>query len=99
MDADVEVSPLSHEIMESITDPNVFNGWFDASGNENGDDCAYVYGNGTWTDLGGTSGGFWNQTINGDHYITQEEFSNADYSNSNKTGGCVRGEDFVTPAP
>jgi hypothetical protein len=98
-DADVEVSPLSHEIMESITDPNTFNGWFDASGRENGDDCAYVFGNGTWTDLGGSPGMFYNQTINGDHYITQEEFSNADWFNSNKTGGCVRSESLVTPAP
>jgi hypothetical protein len=106
-DADVEVSPLSHEIMESITDPNTFNGWFDASGNENGDDCAYVFGNGTWTDLGGTPGMFYNQTINGGHYITQEEFSNADWFNSplvpnsttQHTGGCVRGENVVTPAP
>ena len=107
MDADVEVSPTSHEIMESITDPNTFNGWFDASGRENGDDCAYVFGNGTWTDLGGTPGRFYNQTINGDHYITQEEFSNADWFNSplapdsttEHTGGCVRGENVVTPAP
>lgn len=96
-DADVEVSPLSHEIMESITDPNTFNGWFDASGNENGDDCAFVFGNGTWTDLGGTPGMFYNQTINGHHYITQEEFSNADWFHTDGKGGCVRSESAVTP--
>jgi hypothetical protein len=99
MDADVETSPLSHEIMESITDPNGVNGWRDGIGNENGDDCAYVYGNGTWTDLFGTPGSFYNQTINGGHYITQEEFSNADWFNSAGTGGCVRSESVVTPAP
>jgi hypothetical protein len=82
-DADVEISPLSHEIMESITDPNTFNGWIDTHGNENGDDCAYVYGNGTWTDLGGTPGKLYNQTINGHHYIAQLEYSNADR-------GCVQ---------
>jgi hypothetical protein len=98
MDADVEASPLSHEIMESITDPNTDNGWFDAIGNENGDDCAYVFGNGTWTDVGGTPGRFYNQTINGDHYITQEEFSNADWFHTNGAGGCVRSESAVTPA-
>jgi hypothetical protein len=98
MDADVEVSPLSHELMESITDPNTTNGWFDASGRENGDDCAYVYGNGLWNDmLGGTPGSYYNQIINNDHYITQDEFSNADWFNSNKTGGCVRSESVVTP--
>jgi hypothetical protein len=99
MDADVEVSPLSHEVMESITDPNTTDGWFDGIGNENGDDCAYVYGNGTWTDLGGTPGRFYNQTINGDHYITQEEFSNADWFHTDGAGGCVRSESAVTPAP
>jgi len=96
-DADVEISPLSHEIMESITDPNTFNGWFDSHGNENGDDCAYVFGNGTWTDLGGTPGMFYNQTINGHNYITQEEFSNADWFHTNGAGGCVRSESAVTP--
>src|SRR3954466_15833117 len=56
-DADVEISPLSHEIMESITDPNTTNGWFDASGNENGDDCAYVYGAGSGAGGDGSGGG------------------------------------------
>jgi hypothetical protein len=96
-DADVEVSPLSHEIMEAITDPNTYDGWFDAIGNENGDDCAYVYGNGSWTDLGGTPGQLYNQTINGHNYITQEEFSNADWFNTDGAGGCVRSESAVTP--
>ena len=97
-DADVEVSPLSHEIMESITDPNVDNGWFDAIGNENGDDCAYVYGDGSWTDLFGAPGKFYNQTINGHNYITQEEFSNADWFNTDGAGGCLRSESLLTPA-
>jgi len=97
-DADVEISPLSHEIMESITDPNTFNGWFDNIGNENGDDCAYVFGNGTWTDmLGGSPGTFYNQVINGGHYITQEEFSNLDWFHTDGAGGCVRSEVAVTP--
>jgi hypothetical protein len=103
-DADVEISPLSHEIMESITDPNTTNGWFDASGNENGDDCAYVYGagsgaggNGSWADVPGPPGMHYNQTINGDHYLTQEEFSNADWFHTDGAGGCVRSESAVTP--
>lgn len=103
-DADVEISPLSHEIMEAITDPNTYDGWFDASGNENGDDCAYVYGagsgaggNGSFSDLFGTPGMLYNQIINGHHYITQEEFSNADWFHTDGAGGCVRGESSVTP--
>ena len=43
-DADTEMSPTSHEISEAITDPDVATGWFDSSGYENGDECAYVYG-------------------------------------------------------
>jgi hypothetical protein len=103
-DADVEISPLSHEIMESITDPNTTNGWFDASGRENGDDCAYVYGagsgaggDGSFSDLFGTPGMLYNQTINGHNYITQEEFSNADWFHTDGAGGCVRSESAVTP--
>jgi hypothetical protein len=93
-DADVEISPLSHELMESITDPNTTNGWADASGNENGDDCAYVFGT-----MSGTAGARYNQTINGHLYITQEEFSNADWFNTGHAGGCVPSESAVTPAP
>ena len=105
-DADVEISPLSHEIMEAITDPNTTDGWFDAIGNENGDDCAYVYGagsaaggNGSWSDVPGAPGAKYNQTINGHNYLTQEEFSNADWFNTDGAGGCVRSESAVTPAP
>jgi hypothetical protein len=70
---DVELSSLSHEMAEAITDPEG-DAWFDAKGFENGDACAYVYGT-----LGGPAGAHFNQTINGHHYLTQEEFSNADW--------------------
>jgi hypothetical protein len=73
VDADVEVSPLSHEMSEAITDPEL-NAWYDASGNENGDDCAYIYGT-----LKGIAGKHYNQIIAGKHYLTQEEFSNANF--------------------
>jgi hypothetical protein len=80
-DADVEISPTSHEIMESITDPDTVGGYYDANGLENGDECAYVYG-----PTAGNLGALWNQTINHHHYLTQEEFSNSDF---NRTGrGC-----------
>ncbi len=88
LDADTEISPTSHEIMESITDPNVWNGWFDAVGFENGDECAYV-----WGTPDGQQGGLYNQTINGNHYLTQEEFSNTDFSDTG--GGCVQSESAV----
>lgn len=92
LDADVELSPTSHEIMEAITDPNVTDGWFDVSGYENGDECAYVYGAAS-----GTAGALYNQTINGHNYLTQEEFSNLDFAHTLSAGGCVQSESAVTP--
>jgi hypothetical protein len=84
-DADTEVSPTSHEIMEAITDPDTVTGWYDVAGFENGDECAYVYGTPQ-----GPAGAFYNQVINGNHYLTQEEFSNQDFSVTGK--GCLQSE-------
>jgi hypothetical protein len=83
-DADTEVSPASHEINESITDPDTETGWFDSSGFENGDECAYIFGR-----TRGAPGGFFNQVINGGHFLTQQEFSNKVFSSSGGTAGCV----------
>jgi hypothetical protein len=83
LDADVEISPLSHEISEAVTDPDVSTGWYDASGNENGDECAYEYGA-----LSGVDGTFYNQVVNGHHYLTQEEFSNHNFAIGQ--GGCLQ---------
>jgi len=87
LDADTEISPLSHEINESITDPNVYNGWYDQAGYENGDECAYV-----WGSVSGPFGAEYNQSINGHVYLTQEEFSNIDFFASG--GGCVQGQAY-----
>lgn len=89
LDADSEISPLSHEMSEAITDP-LGNAWYDKVGNENGDDCAYIYGH-----LAGTAGARYNQTINGAHYLSQEEFSNDDYVSG--VSGCIQQEE--SPAP
>jgi hypothetical protein len=82
-DADTEVSPTSHEVSEAITDPDTQTGWYDASGYEIGDECAYVYGG-----TSGSAGHLYNQTINGGHFLTQEEFSNNDFYITG--GGCVQ---------
>jgi hypothetical protein len=89
-DADVEISPLSHEMAEAITDPDASTGWYDSSGNENGDDCAYLYGA-----LSGTAGSHYNQVVNGHHYLTQEEFSNKDFVAN--TNGCIQRAAAVKP--
>ena len=67
-DTDAEISISSHELMETVTDPQL-NAWFDASGAEIGDKCAYTYG------ATGANGA--DLTINGHPYIVQEEFSNS----------------------
>jgi hypothetical protein len=84
-DADTEVSPTSHEIMEAITDPDVNTGWYDFNGFENGDECAYVFGV-----THGSPGALYNQVINGHHYLTQEEFSNRDFLKT--ADGCLPSE-------
>jgi hypothetical protein len=108
--ADAAVSLVSHEANEAITD--TFGAWFDGAGYENGDECSYVYG----TPLGstavtpgpGATGTAYNQTINGAHYYTQDEFSNDDYfadrgddvspADPQHVAGCLqRPTAFLTP--
>jgi hypothetical protein len=84
-DGDTEVSPTSHEISEAITDPDASSGWYDDLGFENGDECAYIFGA-----TQGAAGQFYNQVINSDHYLTQEEFSNQDFLNTGL--GCLQSE-------
>ena len=85
-DADTEISPTSHEIIEAITDPDGETGWGDAIGFEIGDDCAYIYGR-----TRGAPGAYFNQVINGGHFLTQEEFSNNVFTASGGKAGCVQG--------
>ena len=69
--ADAEISLLSHEDSESITDPYL-NAWFTRTyDDEIGDLCAYVFG----APSGGAPGAQYNQTINSDHYYIQDEYA------------------------
>jgi len=87
-DADVVLSTLSHEVSESMSDPHL-DSWYAVDGNENGDLCSYIYGN-----VSGTAGHFYNQTINGHHYLTQEEFSNKEFVPG--VAGCEQNEKVPT---
>jgi hypothetical protein len=89
-DADVEVSPTSHEINEAATDPDTNTGWYDSHGFENGDECAYIFGA-----TQGAPGRVFNQTISGFHFLTQEEFSNRDFAITG--GGCVQSASAEAP--
>ena len=86
-DGDTVINPTSHEVNELITNPDnnglTAYGWYDVAGFENGDECAYVSG-----PTQGTPGHLYNQVINGNHYITQEEFSNSSFFSSG--GGCLQ---------
>jgi len=74
-DADATLNVTSHEQNETITDPDG-NAWFDRAGYENGDKCAWYFGN----QLSSTSSGSYNQLINTHPYELQEEYSNASRS-------------------
>jgi len=84
-DADVEISPTSHEISEAISDPDTMTGWYDSSGFEIGDECAYIFG-----PTHGAPGRLYNQVFFGQRFLTQEEFSNRDFAITG--GGCVQSE-------
>jgi hypothetical protein len=66
-DADPTINVVSHEHRESINDP-LGNAWYDRRGYEGSDKCAWTFGSVT---------GDYNQTINGHHYILQQEWSNS----------------------
>jgi PKD repeat protein len=86
--ADVALKYLSHEVSESITDPNAATGWINpAGGTEDGDQCNF-WARSNSPDaqnsvsafapaLGGSAaqGTLFDQIINGDHYYTQTEWS------------------------
>ncbi|HET6763014.1 MAG TPA: hypothetical protein VFH27_05060 [Longimicrobiaceae bacterium] len=75
--ADAEVSTLVHEIEETTTDM-MGNAWYDASGYENADKCAWNYG----TTFTTANGGKANVTLGTKSFLIQQNWINAG------TGGC-----------
>jgi hypothetical protein len=74
---DPVVGVWSHEASETMTDPNL-NAWYEsATGAENGDKCAYVYGSGGYGSMAGlpnNGSGFYNYTLAGHQYLAQMEW-------------------------
>jgi len=68
LDADAEISIISHEHFETVTDPDL-NAWSDLLGEEIGDKCRIEYGS--------TDGAGANVYLKGHPYIVQQEYSNA----------------------
>ncbi|MBA3824443.1 MAG: hypothetical protein H0X24_11185 [Ktedonobacterales bacterium] len=69
-DADYEISTVSHELFEAVTDPQPNRNWTGPLG-EIGDACGYKYG------TIGLDGGKANESLHGHFYTTQMEWSNA----------------------
>jgi hypothetical protein len=76
--ADSVINVTSHENIEAVTDP-LGTAWYDSSGNEIGDKCAWNFGSA----LGGSPGAEYNEAIASGHYYLQQEWSNAN-------SGCVQ---------
>jgi PKD repeat protein len=70
--ADTVINVVSHEQNETMTDP-LGSAWYDSSGFENGDECAWLSEPTHYNGLGDYS-----QTINGTEYMMQFEWSNRD---------------------
>jgi len=64
---DGAISVLSHELEEAVTDPDL-NAWYDSSGAENADKCAWTFGH-SQTLL--TSGAWYNMTFGGKNWLIQ----------------------------
>ncbi len=85
--ADGMASVMAHETEEAISDPDL-NAWYDSSGNENADKCAWKWGP-TQTAANGSK---YNQTLAGHQWLIQMNWENA------SGGGCeqVLGGPFYT---
>ena len=67
--ADAAATAAVHELTEAITDP-LLNAWYDSTGNEIGDECAYYYGVALW------DGGLATEQWDGHNYYLQTMYSN-----------------------
>jgi hypothetical protein len=85
---DAEVNVLSHELEEANTDPQL-NAWYDTTGAENGDKCAWNFGTEFLSTKNGS--GYANITVGGRDYLVQQNWLNAN------GGGCYQG--YTSPAP
>jgi hypothetical protein len=79
-----------HELSETRSDPNG-NAWYDSSGAENGDKCAWTFGGPFVTFLDGTN---WKIQGNWSNYAFDH---NTGYPNSSGENGCVDGTNVPGP--
>ena len=60
------VSVIAHELAEAVTDP-LLNAWYDSTGAENADKCAWTFG--TVSRL--SNGAMYNLVLGGKNYLVQ----------------------------
>jgi len=70
--ADAMASTIAHELEESVTDP-AGNAWYDSSGNEVADKCAWTFGT-TYAAAGNSKA---NMNLGGKDYLIQQDWVNA----------------------
>jgi len=63
---DGAISVLSHELEEAATDPDL-NAWYDSSGAENADKCAWTFGHSSQL----ANGSWYNQSFGGRNFLIQ----------------------------
>jgi hypothetical protein len=73
------LSVVAHELEEATSDPNL-NAWYDASGNENADKCAWTFGQNQTL---GANGSYYNMTlpalsVSTRNYLIQRNLSASD---------------------
>ncbi|KAI8576268.1 hypothetical protein K450DRAFT_257482 [Umbelopsis ramanniana AG] len=66
------ISVLAHEIVEAASDPDL-NAWYDASGQENADKCAWTFG----TTKTASNGAAYNVVVGGKDYLIQQNWNAA----------------------
>lgn len=67
--ADGMASIIAHELQESVTDPDL-NAWYDRSGQENADKCAWTFG----TESTASNGSKYNVTLGGKQWLIQQNW-------------------------
>ena len=70
--ADAMASIIAHELDETVTDPDL-NAWYDRSGAENADKCAWTFG----TASTAANGEKYNVTLGGKQYLIQQNWVNS----------------------
>jgi hypothetical protein len=68
------ISVIAHELEEAASDPNL-NAWYDSSGAENADKCAWTFGSNQTLMPGGA---YYNMTLGSRNYLIQRNLSATD---------------------